>query len=68
MAHPEEHIVPDPPESPIAVAEANEQALVSFQTVLKHGREIQKDHHLVWFARKPHSCSSLTIGSLCKVS
>ncbi|ORY90242.1 hypothetical protein BCR35DRAFT_299838 [Leucosporidium creatinivorum] len=50
IAHPEPHVKPRPAESPIPVKEADEQALISFNNVLKHGRDIQHDHHLVWFA------------------
>ncbi|TNY22156.1 hypothetical protein DMC30DRAFT_393124 [Rhodotorula diobovata] len=50
IAHPEPHVVARPKESPIPVDEADEQALISFNNVLKHGRDISHDHHVVWFA------------------
>jgi len=50
IAHPEAHTSPRPAKSPIPVKEADEQALISLNNVLKHGRDIQYDHHLVWFA------------------
>ncbi|GJN90607.1 hypothetical protein Rhopal_003619-T1 [Rhodotorula paludigena] len=50
IAHPEPHVVPRPKKSPIPQDEADEQALISFNNVLKHGKDIQHDHHLVWFA------------------
>ncbi|GAA6002647.1 hypothetical protein JCM10207_007609 [Rhodosporidiobolus poonsookiae] len=50
IAHPEPFVVPRPAESPIPIVEADEQALLSFNNVLKHGKDIQTDHHLVWFA------------------
>ncbi|GAA5939896.1 hypothetical protein JCM1841_000520 [Sporobolomyces salmonicolor] len=49
IAHPEPHVRASPPQSQIPVAEADEQALISFNNVLKHGRDIYHDHHLVWF-------------------
>ncbi|GAA5901953.1 hypothetical protein JCM5296_006311 [Sporobolomyces johnsonii] len=49
IAHPEPHVRARPPQSQIPVAEADEQALISFNNVLKHGRDIYHDHHLVWF-------------------
>ncbi|GAA5897205.1 hypothetical protein JCM8208_003754 [Rhodotorula glutinis] len=50
ISHPEPHVVARPEESPIPVDEADEQALISFNNVLKHGRDISHDHHVVWFA------------------
>lgn len=50
IAFPESHTVPRPAKSPIPPKEAAEQALISFNNVLKHGRDIVHDHHLVWFA------------------
>ncbi|KAK4049606.1 hypothetical protein OIO90_005365 [Microbotryomycetes sp. JL221] len=49
MAHPQPHVVPRPSKCQIPVKEAEEQALISFNNVLKHGRDICHDHHLVWF-------------------
>ncbi|KAH8914915.1 hypothetical protein BT69DRAFT_1310518 [Atractiella rhizophila] len=50
IAHPDSHTRPDPPESQIPVAEADEQAQISYTNILKHGKDITEDHHLVWFA------------------
>ncbi|GAA6038616.1 hypothetical protein JCM8097_009449 [Rhodosporidiobolus ruineniae] len=50
MAHPEPHVNSRPKDSPIPVEEADEQALISFNNVVKHGKDIVVDHHLVWFA------------------
>ncbi len=50
IAHPEAHMIPDPPESPIPINAADESALASFQAIFDHGAHVQKDHHLVWFA------------------
>ncbi|BGP28476.1 hypothetical protein JCM10296v2_000211 [Rhodotorula toruloides] len=49
IAHPEPHVVPRPKQSQIPVQEADEQALISFNNVIKHGKDIVHDHHLVWF-------------------
>ncbi|KDE04974.1 hypothetical protein MVLG_04622 [Microbotryum lychnidis-dioicae p1A1 Lamole] len=49
IAHPQPHVDPRPRKSQIPVKEADEQALISFNNVLKHGRDLQHDHHLVWF-------------------
>ncbi|GAA5981347.1 hypothetical protein JCM10908_004077 [Rhodotorula pacifica] len=49
MAHPEEYVRQRPAKPPIAVAEAGAEAFRSFQLVLRHGKDIQHDHHLVWF-------------------
>ncbi|KAM0793711.1 hypothetical protein ACM66B_001136 [Microbotryomycetes sp. NB124-2] len=49
MSHPQPHVVPRPAKCQIPVKEAEEQALISFNNVLKHGRDISHDHHLVWF-------------------
>ncbi|GAA6058492.1 hypothetical protein JCM10212_006931 [Sporobolomyces blumeae] len=49
IAHPEPHVVARPEKSQIPVDEADEQALISFNNVLKHGRDLSHDHHLVWF-------------------
>ncbi|GAA5855097.1 hypothetical protein JCM8547_002378 [Rhodosporidiobolus lusitaniae] len=49
IAHPEPHVVLNPEASPIPISEADEQALLSFNNVLKHGANIVHDHHLVWF-------------------
>ncbi|GAA95974.1 uncharacterized protein L969DRAFT_90212 [Mixia osmundae IAM 14324] len=50
IAHPEPHHVVRPAECPIAPEEADTQALVSFRNVLKHGKDLRYDHHLVLFA------------------
>ncbi|BGP48328.1 hypothetical protein JCM10450v2_004200 [Rhodotorula kratochvilovae] len=50
IAHPDPHVVVRPKESPIPIEEADEQALISFNNVLKHGKDISHDHHVVWFA------------------
>ncbi|GAA6018293.1 hypothetical protein JCM11491_005144 [Sporobolomyces phaffii] len=49
IAHPEEHVVVRPEKSQIPIDEADEQALISFNNVLKHGKDISHDHHLIWF-------------------
>ncbi|SCV68621.1 BQ2448_742 [Microbotryum intermedium] len=49
IAHPQPHVDPRPKKSQIPPKEADEQALISFNNVLKHGRDLQHDHHLVWF-------------------
>ncbi|GAA6051719.1 hypothetical protein JCM3770_002699 [Rhodotorula araucariae] len=50
IAHPDPHVVVRPKECPIPIEEADEQALISFNNVLKHGKDISHDHHVVWFA------------------
>ncbi|KAG0662948.1 hypothetical protein C6P46_003036 [Rhodotorula mucilaginosa] len=49
MAHPEPYVKQRPAKPPIPVEEANTEALRSFELVLRHGKDIQHDHHLVWF-------------------
>ncbi|KAI5480892.1 outer membrane protein, IML2, mitochondrial/Tetratricopeptide repeat protein 39 [Pseudohyphozyma bogoriensis] len=50
IAYPEPHVQPRPAESPIPQAEAGEQALISLNNVLKHGKDLVLDHFIVWFA------------------
>ncbi|KWU46897.1 hypothetical protein RHOSPDRAFT_31719 [Rhodotorula sp. JG-1b] len=49
MAHPEPYVKQRPAQPPIPIAEADAEALHSFELVLRHGKDIQHDHHLVWF-------------------
>ncbi|GAA5922814.1 uncharacterized protein JCM15063_003433 [Sporobolomyces koalae] len=49
IAHPEPHVIARPEKSQIPIDEADEQALISFNNVLKHGKDISHDHHLIWF-------------------
>lgn len=74
MAHPEPYVKQRPAQPPIPIAEADAEALRSFEyvhsprsspcasradavpfrsgrLVLRHGKDIQHDHHLVWFTR-----------------
>ncbi|KAK0546420.1 hypothetical protein OC846_004652 [Tilletia horrida] len=50
IAQPEPHAKVNPANSPIPKAEAEEQALLSFQTVLSNGSKIMLDHWLVYFS------------------
>lgn len=50
IAHPEPHAKVDPPESDIPEDEANEQAMLSFKTVLEHGHKISTDHYIIYFS------------------
>ncbi|CAO1617399.1 unnamed protein product [Parajaminaea phylloscopi] len=50
IAHPEPHAKVDPPESDIPIAEAEEQALLSFNTVLEHGHKIANDFWYIYFS------------------
>ena len=50
IAHPEPHTVPQPAKSPIPIAEADAQAMISIEKVLSNATKILHDHHLVWFA------------------
>ncbi|GAA5867941.1 hypothetical protein JCM3774_004731 [Rhodotorula dairenensis] len=49
MAHPEAYVKQRPAEPPIPIGQADAEALRSFELVLRHGKDIQHDHHLVWF-------------------
>ncbi|GAA5877339.1 hypothetical protein JCM16303_006247 [Sporobolomyces ruberrimus] len=49
IAHPEAYAIARPEKSQIPIEEADEQALISFNNVLKHGKDISHDHHLIWF-------------------
>ncbi|BGP52632.1 hypothetical protein JCM8202v2_000188 [Rhodotorula sphaerocarpa] len=49
MAHPEPYVVVRPPEPPVPTDIADSEAARSFQLVLSRARDIQHDHHLVWF-------------------
>ncbi|KAK4705315.1 tetratricopeptide repeat protein 39, partial [Phenoliferia sp. Uapishka_3] len=49
IVHPEPYVELRPAESQIPISEADEQALVSFNTVLEHATSISHDHHVVWF-------------------
>ncbi|POY71178.1 hypothetical protein BMF94_5488 [Rhodotorula taiwanensis] len=49
MTHPESYVVDRPPKGGIVSAHADAEALRSFELVLHHGKDIQHDHHLVWF-------------------
>jgi len=50
IAQPEPHAKVHPAKSPIPKAEAEEQALLSFQTVLSNGSKIMLDHWLIYFS------------------
>ncbi|CAD6884370.1 unnamed protein product [Tilletia controversa] len=50
IAQPEPHAKVTPANSPIPKAEAEEQALLSLQTVLSNGSKIMLDHWLIYFA------------------
>ncbi|CAO1636996.1 unnamed protein product [Sympodiomycopsis kandeliae] len=50
IAHPEPHAKVDPEESDIPEEEANEQAELSFKTVLEHGHKISTDHYIIYFS------------------
>lgn len=50
IAHPEPHAKLDPPESDIPVDEAEEQAMLSFKTVLDHGHKIANDFWYIYFS------------------
>ncbi|GAA5986682.1 hypothetical protein JCM11641_001361 [Rhodosporidiobolus odoratus] len=50
IAHPEPHVKNDPEAPPVLPEQADEQALSSFNNILQHSKEIQHDHHLVYFA------------------
>ena len=47
---PEKHIKLDPPESPLPVAEASQQALDAFRIVLDNSLKLELDHHIAYFA------------------
>lgn len=50
IAHPEPHAKVDPAESDIPENEADEQAMLSFKTVLEHGHKISTDHYIIYFS------------------
>lgn len=50
IARPASHVVSDPPQSPIPIEEADQQAFISLNNVLKHSKDLVHDHHLAWFA------------------
>ncbi|KAM0755093.1 hypothetical protein T439DRAFT_309959 [Meredithblackwellia eburnea MCA 4105] len=49
IAHPEPYTKPRPEKPQIPVKEADEQAMISYNNVLKHAKDIVHDNHLVWF-------------------
>ncbi|KAK0526742.1 hypothetical protein OC834_004696 [Tilletia horrida] len=50
IAQPEPHAKVNPATSPIPKSEAEDQALLSFQTVLSNGSKIMLDHWLIYFS------------------
>ncbi|GAA5888776.1 hypothetical protein JCM6882_002847 [Rhodosporidiobolus microsporus] len=50
IAHPEPYVKLQPDAPTVPVAEADELALTSLNFILQHGKDIEVDHHLVWFA------------------
>lgn len=47
---PEKHVKLDPPESPLPVEEASQQALEAFRAVLDNSLKLELDHHIAYFA------------------
>ena len=64
IAHPEKHAKLDPEESDIPQEEAEEQAMLSFRTVLDNGHKITTDHYLIYFSHLEIGRLQLAMGEI----
>lgn len=64
IAHPERHAKLDPEESDIPQEEAEEQAMLSFRTVLDNGHKITTDHYLIYFSHLEIGRLQLAMGEI----